>query len=88
MANQPRPDNRARAVRIEDPLWHRVTELAAEDTAASETRVTASDIVRTATEQYLRRRDAAARRRKPHPASSGTGAARAASRAASTSRTR
>ena len=64
MANQPRPDNPVRAVRIEDPMWAQVQEIAAEDAAATSTRVTASDIVRTATEQYLRRRAAAARRRK------------------------
>lgn len=64
MPNQPRPDNPSRVIRMEDAMWADVQELAAEDAAAAESRVTASDIVRTATAQYVRRRQAARRRRK------------------------
>lgn len=49
MSNQPRPENRARPVRIEDDLWDQVKALA----KARET--TASDVVRTAVTEYVDR---------------------------------
>lgn len=64
MANQPRPDNRGHTVRFEDNIWDRLADLAREDTAATETRVTTSSLLQTAAEQYLTRREAAKRRRK------------------------
>lgn len=64
MANQPRPDNPNRVIRMEDTMWEDVQALAREDTDAAGVRVSASDIVRTAAAQYIRRRSAAAQRRK------------------------
>lgn len=50
MANQPRPDNPNRNIRIDDADWEDVAELAAQD------RVSKSEIVREAIRQYVRRR--------------------------------
>lgn len=51
MANQPRPENRAHPVRMEDELWDRVKSLAKAQEAS------ASDIVRTAVTEYVDRHD-------------------------------
>lgn len=65
MANQPRPDNPGRVVRVDDVLWSDVRRIAAGD------ETTPSDVIREAARQYVRRRDAAARRRKPSAAAGG-----------------
>jgi hypothetical protein len=49
MANQPRPGNPARAVRVEDALWKAAQERAAERGE------TVSDVIRRALERYTRR---------------------------------
>lgn len=49
MPNQPRPENRARPVRMEDDLWDQVKAL------AKTQEVTASDVVRTAVTEYVAR---------------------------------
>jgi hypothetical protein len=49
MANQPRPSNPARAVRVEDALWKAAQERAAERGE------TVSDVIRRALERYTKR---------------------------------
>lgn len=58
MANQPRADNPNRNIRIPDSLWTQLAHVAETDG------VTPSVVVRTACEQYARRRAAANKRRK------------------------
>ena len=48
VANQPRPGNKARAVRVEDQLWENAQRVAA---ANGET---VSDVIRRALERYAR----------------------------------
>ena len=48
MPNQPRPGNPARAVRVEDELWHAAQERAAERGE------TVSDVIRRALLRYVR----------------------------------
>lgn len=50
MPNKPRPENPARPVRIEDPLWAEVRALAELD------KVSASEIVREAVRRYVKAR--------------------------------
>ncbi len=47
MPDQPRPDNRAHPVRMDDELWQAVRDRAARD------EVTASEVVRSAVRSYL-----------------------------------
>ena len=49
MANQPRPGNPARAVRVEDPLWQ------AAKNRAAERGESVSDVIRRALERYVKR---------------------------------
>ena len=49
MSNQPRPGNPARAVRVEDALWH------AAKARAAERGESVSDVIRRALERYVRR---------------------------------
>ena len=56
MPNKPRPENRARPVRIEDGLWAVVQAIAAEDETS------ASEVVREAVRRYIKFRN-----RKAHP---------------------
>lgn len=49
MANQPRPGNPARAIRVEDALWK------AAQAKATERGETVSDVVRRCLERYVRR---------------------------------
>lgn len=49
MANQPRPENPARAVRVEDALWE------AAKAKAAERGETVSDVIRRALERYVAR---------------------------------
>ncbi len=48
MPNQPRPDNRARAVRVDDRLW------VAAQRAAAKRGTTVSAIIRAALERYVK----------------------------------
>ena len=56
MPNRPRPENRARPVRIEDGLWSAVGAIAAED------ETTPSEVVREAVRCYVKLRNRKARR--------------------------
>lgn len=49
MANQPRPGNPARAVRVEDELWEAAKKKAAERGES------VSDVIRRALERYVKR---------------------------------
>ena len=49
MPDQPRPDNPARAVRVEDGLWH------AAKARAAERGESVSDVIRRALERYVKR---------------------------------
>lgn len=49
MANQPRPDNPGRVVRVDDELWALVKAIAAEN------EVSASEVVREALRAYVKR---------------------------------
>lgn len=55
MPNKPRPDNRARPVRVEDALWAEVQTIATEDD------VSASEVVREALRRYVKARKRKAR---------------------------
>jgi antitoxin component of RelBE/YafQ-DinJ toxin-antitoxin module len=49
MPNQPRPDNPARAIRVEDELWH------AAQAKAAEKGTTVSAVIRAALEKFVAR---------------------------------